>query len=177
LRGRQLASHDRAVELGRLFQGRHAELSLEHLDAIAKLAQSRGPAVGPRVEAHEHAVGGLVQGVERQPPAGVVDGLLAFAHRHESTRKPFQHHRQLPPPSLGLEELPIIEAGTVSQSEAGHEVAAMELRCGPQGCYARGADAVAFVPVIASSSLQFGEPSRVDEDLLAVEGHRGPPGG
>ena len=60
---------DRLVQRGRLPQRRHAELAGQRPDALAVLRQRPGPVAGARQQPDQRPVRGLVQRVEREPPA------------------------------------------------------------------------------------------------------------
>ena len=80
-----------------------------------------------RVQAHQRAVGGLVQRVEVQPSLGVGDGLVELAGGRAGLDESGARRGHHPAQPLGLPRLPVIEVGAVAEAEAGQQVAA------PQG--------------------------------------------
>lgn len=76
---RQRAGADRVVELGRLAQRRHAELPVEHADALAILRERIAAPSRGGVELDQAAVGRLVQEVQRQPFTSSRDRVIHSA--------------------------------------------------------------------------------------------------
>src|SRR4029450_11910816 len=81
------------------------------------------PAAAPGVDPHQLAVARLVQGVEGQPAAGGVDRVVPVVLADLGRGQPLQGPGELPSQSLGLEVLPVVEAGAAAQAEPGQEVA------------------------------------------------------
>ena len=69
-------AQDLLVQLGGFRLGRRAELALERVHAELVLAERGLPAPEPGIEAHDRAVDGLLQGVEREEAEAGLDGRL-----------------------------------------------------------------------------------------------------
>jgi hypothetical protein len=162
------------VDGDRLLQGLDPELLLQDPLAGLELAQGGPAPVAPGVDAHELAVGGLVQRVQDQPAAGGVDRpvpvVLADLGRGQALQRP----GELAPQPLGLEVLPVVEAGAVAQAEPGQEVAPVQRGRLGQGGDAGRAGVGGRVPVVPAGGQQLLEPGHVQPEARPGEPDGGP---
>jgi hypothetical protein len=156
---------DGVVDLGRLRQRPHAELAVEHAHALPVLAQRLRPPSARRVQADQHPVRGLVQRVERQPPASVGDGVVGPAARLERRDEAVERPLQLGAQHPRSVALPVVEADAVAQAEARQEVVAVKRHRGRERLHRR--------RPLSGRGGQVAEPGDVHDARLGVEGHGG----
>ncbi len=138
---------DIPVQLGGLLQGRDPQLLLQDAHALLVLPQRGAALTCQGVELHHLPVGGLVQGIQRQPASGVGYGCRIAALGSMPGYQSFQRTGKIPPQALRLQELPVIEFDAVAQAEAGHEMVAVQTDCIFQMGQALLADVVGRVAV------------------------------
>ena len=120
------ALDDRVVERRRLVQRAHAELTVEHADAIAVLLHRRLPIADLREEPDQLPMRRLVQGIEGEPAPRASDGLGRIAARRKRICEPVEHRGDLALDFVACELLPVVESGAVPQPEAREERATVE---------------------------------------------------
>src|SRR4030095_549248 len=76
VRADRARAKDLLVQLPGLGVRRSAELSLQRVDAVLVLAQGGFAAAQARIETHDHAMDGLLQGVQREEAKAGMDGGL-----------------------------------------------------------------------------------------------------
>ena len=109
-----------------------------------------------RVQAHQGPVGGFVERIELQPPAGVAEGVVDETTLRQLGDQARGRGAEGPPQALPLAQLPLVERRAVPQGEARQQVAAPQRRRGRHV-----ADVVGGEPR--------GEGAHVDGDAIAVE--------
>ena len=68
-------------------------------------------------------MGGLVQGIDLEPAAGVGEGALVFTTRSQQLHQAPQRRAQLAPQRVRLADLPVVELRAVAERETLQEVA------------------------------------------------------
>ncbi len=81
---------------------------------------------GPGVQLHQPDMRRLVQGIEREPAPGVGNGLIELVPTASCPADLLQGAGQIAATTFGLEELPVIELGAVTEGEARQEIIAIE---------------------------------------------------
>src|SRR5262249_4928567 len=115
------ALEDRAVELGRALDRRDAELAIEGPDALAVLRDGGISFTRLRIEADQAPVRRLVDRVEREPAAGVLDRGRPLAAGRALVGGLVENRRELPGERSRGERLPAVECGAVAKAEAGEK--------------------------------------------------------
>ena len=113
----------------------HTEFLRQHAHAFLVLAHGSRTVAGLGVEAHQGAVGRLVQGVQCQPAAGIGDCQVELppSRLGVDMGQLVQHRRQFALQRLALQKLPGVELRRIRQREAGQEVAAIDVGGQRQG--------------------------------------------
>ena len=132
-RRRRPALDDRVVQLRRLLERGHPQLPFQDADALPVLLHRRRTVAGRGVQRHQPPVNGFAERVEREQPAGVLDGLRGEAGPGARVDQPFQGLRDLPGDPLRLEPLPVVELGAVAEREPVHEPATGQCGGPPEG--------------------------------------------
>ena len=171
--GRAAALVHGVVELGRLGERPHAELTVEHAHALAVLAHGIAAAAARGVAGDQAAVGGLVQRVERQPLLGPGHGLVPPAGRHERIDEPVERRRPLAADALGGQLQPVVEGRARADREPGEQVAAVQIGGGRErvGAGRRvGGDAAELGQVEPAAGECEGDRAAVDVEEAAAQG-------
>jgi hypothetical protein len=71
-------------------------------------------------------VSGLVEHIEGQPTPGIIQSCLEIAVIARDGNQTLENARHISAKAIGLEELPIIESGTIPQAEPRHEITFIE---------------------------------------------------
>ena len=108
-----------------------------------------------------------MQGIQRHPGPGIVDGRFKLTLRAVAVGQAFQRPRQVLAQSLCLEELPFIKSGAAGHREAGQEVIAVEGGCFSQRCEASRAHLVRRMAVRVAGGQQVLELAYIQPDLGA----------
>ena len=101
---------------------------MEDAHAVAVLRERDGALAARAVERDQSSVRGLVQRVEGEPPARVLDRAQRVAAGSAAVGEPVEDASELPCERCGTERLPVVEDGAVAQPEAGEERAAVQRR-------------------------------------------------
>ena len=101
---------------------------MQRADALAVLRERRGPLAARGVELDQAPMGRLVQRVEREPAAGVLDRAHVAPARAEPLGEPIEDRPELARERPRLERLPVVERSAVAEPEAGEEDAAVQRR-------------------------------------------------
>jgi len=97
------------IERAGRFVGLCSQLALQRLHALLVLTERRGPAALPRVEAHQGAMNGLLQRVQRQQPQGRLHRRLEVVRAHVMRQQLGERlERELAEP-LALHRAPFLE--------------------------------------------------------------------
>ena len=106
--------------------GLHAQFIRQRLPALLILADGGGALAAQCMQAHERALGWLVQRVNIEPMAGMDDGLCVVADACAAVGQPLQRLAQLAAQTLRLAHLPHVKLRRIEQREASQEIVAIE---------------------------------------------------
>ncbi len=101
---------------------------MEGANALAVLAERGGPLAARPVELDQPPMGRLVQRLERQPAAGVLDRAHVAPARTEPLGEAVEHGPELARERSRLQRLPVVERRAVTEPEAREEDAALQRR-------------------------------------------------
>ena len=122
--GRGGAGAHRLVQRGGLLQRRHPELAGQGPDALAVLVQGPGPVARAGEQPDRRLVGGLLQRLEREPPAGDAQRAGQVTGGLPVRRQPGQDRDELLPDGVRLALHPGLEPRGVPHHEALEQLAA-----------------------------------------------------
>ena len=101
---------------------------MQGADALAVLRERRSPLAARAVELDQPSMRRLVQRLERQPAAGVLDRADVAPAGAEPLGEPVEDAPQLARERSGLQRLPVVERSAVAEPEARKEDAALQGR-------------------------------------------------
>ena len=117
---------DLQIELLRVRFRLHSELVLQDTDAQLILAKRGPPTAKPGVEAHERAVHGLLERIQRDQPSPGLQGGLHRPGGALQTEQPGQHLEGQLPQARPLGHQPLLERGLLPR-EPVEQVASIEI--------------------------------------------------
>ena len=101
---------------------------MQGADALAVLRERGSPLAARAVELDQPPVRRLVERIEREPAAGVLDRARMAPARAEALGEPVEDGAELARERPRLERLPVVERSAVAEPEAGEEGAALQRR-------------------------------------------------
>ena len=128
-RGRDAPVADRVVQLGRRLEWADTELAVQRAHALPVLLERGGAVAGARREVHHPVVRRLVQRVELEPAARVLERLTHVTARSEPPGEAVEHRAELAHDPPRLQRLPVVEGDAVAKTEAGEQLPAIEPSC------------------------------------------------
>ena len=101
---------------------------MKRADALAVLRERGSPLTARAVELDQPPVRGLVERIECEPAARVLDRARMAAPRAEALGEAVEHGTELARERARLQRLPVVERRAVAQAEAGEEGSSLQRR-------------------------------------------------